>query len=319
MGKKKIEIREAKIRDIPEIVNLLKRSLGESLLPKSEQVWKFKHFDNPFGESLVLIAVVEDKLVGVRALMRWKWFFNDEDFPAFRAVDTAVLPEYQGQGIFHNLNARVVDQAQSNGDAFIFNTPNSQSLPGNLKLGWNKINKIKIRLNPSFPHYFFLGRKSPTYTVKIAATTKELRELIKTYDQIQQKKSKLYTPKSLEYLKWRYEKNPLQEYEVIADKDFYLAAYVKNHKYFTELRLTEHIFKDQIGLKKIKRVIIELSKKFRSPVISYSPHLNLFPVFASGNFGPILTLRDLNLKPFLHDHFLRLNNWEYTLGDLELF
>jgi len=53
-------------------------------------------------------------------------------------------------------------------------------------------------------------------------------------------------------------------------------------------------------------------------VISSSQKLgNLIEV--AGIFGPILTLRNLNLKNDINKDLLNLNNWNYTLGDLELF
>jgi N-acetylglutamate synthase-like GNAT family acetyltransferase len=52
-----MEIRPAHENDIPAIVELLKLSLGESLMPKSEAFWRWKHIDNPFGKSPVILGV----------------------------------------------------------------------------------------------------------------------------------------------------------------------------------------------------------------------------------------------------------------------
>lgn len=62
-------IREATDSDISSIVLLLKDSLGESLTPKSEALWNWKHQTNPFGNSPILVAEDEGKLVGVRSFM----------------------------------------------------------------------------------------------------------------------------------------------------------------------------------------------------------------------------------------------------------
>ena len=37
------------------------------------------------------------------------------------------------------------------GDHFIFNTPNSQSIPGYLKMDWKKVDKLKDSLAPINP------------------------------------------------------------------------------------------------------------------------------------------------------------------------
>ncbi len=128
-------IREATEQDIPEILRVLKASLGETSSKKTESVWRYKHVDNPFGKSLVLVAVENDKIIGVRALMRWNWQLGNQIFSAYRAVDTATHPKHQGKGIFKKLTLRAIEMAKEQRDNFIFNTPNTQSLPGYLKMG----------------------------------------------------------------------------------------------------------------------------------------------------------------------------------------
>lgn len=83
--------------------------------------------------------------------MRWKWQKNNKIFSAFRAVDTATHPDFQGKGIFKKLTLRAIEIAKDQGEDFIFNTPNSQSKPGYLKMGWKQVDKIKIELLPCSP------------------------------------------------------------------------------------------------------------------------------------------------------------------------
>lgn len=66
-------LRKATPSDVPAIVSLLKLSLGEGLIPKSETYWNWKHKENPFGASEILLADEEGQLIGVRAFMRWNW------------------------------------------------------------------------------------------------------------------------------------------------------------------------------------------------------------------------------------------------------
>jgi len=62
-------IRPAQASDIRAIVALLKASLGEALVKKTAAIWQYKHRDNPFGRSLVLVAEENDQIIGVRAFM----------------------------------------------------------------------------------------------------------------------------------------------------------------------------------------------------------------------------------------------------------
>lgn len=312
-----MQIREATELDIPEILEVLKASLGETSSKKTEAVWRYKHMENPFGKSLVLVAVENDNIIGIRALMRWQWQLGDQVFSAFRAVDTATHPDHQGKGVFKKLTLSAIEIAKEQGDDFIFNTPNTQSLPGYLKMGWEEVAKLKIRLNFANPLNWLGNKPKWLYEVNTNGSDAQLAKLISKYNDLKAGENKLFTLKSPEYLLWRYENNPLQKYEVKADVDFYLAGYIKQHKYFKELRITEHIYSDASGLQKVNKAVKEFSKKYRAHIIT-SDGLNSGIGF-SGNYGPVLSLRNVNLDSNLEQELLQLNNWSYTLGDLELF
>lgn len=312
-----MEIRESEPRDIPQIIEVLKASLGETSSKKTEEMWRYKHIENPFGKSLVLVAVENGSIIGVRALMRWEWQLGKQVFSALRAVDTATHPEHQGKGVFKKLTLNAIEIAKEQGDDFIFNTPNSQSLPGYLKMGWEEVDKLKIRIIPVNPLYWLNVKQTGHYKINKNSSDSQIAGLISKYNKLKAEENKLYTLKSAEYLSWRYENNPLQKYEVKADEDFYSAVYIKEHKYFKELRITEHIYSDDSGLQKINKAVKEISKKFGAHIIS-SSGLNSCLGF-SGNFGPELTMRNVNLDLNLNQELLQLNNWSYTLGDLELF
>ncbi len=314
-----MQIREAIPSDIPEIIRVLRASIGEAKLPKTEEIWKYKHFDNPFGASIVLLAVVSGRIIGVRAFMKWEWNLNGTQFSALRAVDTGILPEHQGKGVFKTLNSVGLELAKSRGDHFIFNTPNSKSLPANLKMGWNKIDKLKIVFIPGNFRIRNFKKENFQYRESKNLTVLDLNKLLDSYNNSQIQRGKIYTQKSLAYLHWRYEQNPLQEYQIIADRDFYLAAYLKPHKRFTELRIAEHIHYNQVGSDKIKKAVSEMNKIFRAELISYTSGLNLSSFQFSAKLGPVLVFRNLNLDAGPKKKVRHLINWSYTLGDLELF
>ncbi len=314
-----MQIREATSSDIPEIITVLRASIGEAKLPKTEEIWKYKHFDNPFGASLIILAVVSGRIIGVRAFMKWDWNLNETRFSALRAVDTGILPEHQRKGIFKILNSAGLELAKGRGDYFIFNTPNSKSLPANLKMGWNKIDKLKIVFIPGNFRKRNSKKENSQYRKSKNLTDLQLQELLDAYNNLQSQKGKIFTPKSPAYLQWRYEQNPLQEYEIIADRDFYLAAYLKPHKHFTELRITEHIYYNQVGLDKIKTAISEMNKIFGAELIAYTSGLNLSSFQFSVKLGPVMVYRNLNLDAESENKINNLINWSYTLGDLELF
>lgn len=314
-----MKIREANPTDVPEIVKVLKISLGDEL-PVTEVTWKYKHVDNPFGPSIVLLAEEEGEIIGVRAFMRWKLNSGEKDLHTYRAVDTATHPGHRGKGIFKKLTLKAVEIAKERGHHFIFNFPNDQSRPGYLKMGWQKSSKLSVAVKPAFNSFWKFSKIPGEHSVKYDASPEEVEKLCFTWNH-NLKTEGLFTPKSYNYLKWRYEKNPLQEYSVYADSSFYISASVKKRKGVKELRITECIFKENSKTKKkIRKLIRRWSSKFGIQVISFSPELmNPGLLFLKGGFGPVLTVRELNLQEKEKSTYFNLENWTYSLGDLELF
>ena len=316
-----MEIRKANARDLPEIIRVLKLSLGEADLPLSEAIWKYKHIDNPFGKSLVLIGEDHGKIVGVRAFMKWEWQKGDRVFSAFRAVDTATHPDFQGKGIFKKLTLEAVKIGKENLSNFVFNTPNVQSRPGYLKMGWEQVGKVQVALQPAYKSFWKLRDPKKEYQVVNMASSIEKISLCNSWNRQLGLKQKFFTPKSAEFLSWRYENNPLQQYEVFSTPNLYIAAYIKKRKNIKELRIAECIFNDDLSsLKEVRRLLKGWSSKFGAQVITWSPKLlNLDSLSYRGALGPILTIRELHLNEKELQLLLGDDNWNYSIGDLELF
>ena len=68
---------------------------------------------------------------------------------AARAVDTATDPDFQGRGIFTRLTLEALDALPADGVDMVFNTPNAQSLPGYLKMGWEEVGRLAAAVRPT--------------------------------------------------------------------------------------------------------------------------------------------------------------------------
>lgn len=313
-----MEIREGTEKDIPEILEVLRASLGETSSQKTEEVWRYKHVENPFGKSLVLLAVEDGNVIGVRAFMRWKWQRGEEVYSAYRAVDTATHPEHQGKGIFKKLTLKAVEIAQERGDNFVFNTPNAQSKPGYLKMGWKEVDKLKTSIRPLNPVFW----KSVNGKIAYPKTWNDNKgfEFLNVHNEKLSREQGLFTPKDPAYLKWRYADNPLQEYHVLATSNLFLAGYVKKQGKFNELRISEAIRSSKVPNRALKKEIINWAKKYGVHFISFSPVSEVqFLTAVSGKFGPVLTFRKIKVSQEEEDYLLNINSWAYSLGDLELF
>lgn len=311
-------IREATSADISSIVELLKSSLGEGLVKKSKTVWDFKHNQNPFGTSPVLLASENEEMIGVRAFMQWRWQIGDKRWIAYRAVDTATHPAHQGKGIFKKLTLKALDVVKSKSDTFIFNTPNEQSRPGYLKMGWKIVDQIPIALVPSILYLLpnlFTAKAINGHKID----DKRLEEICGIHNAKLAKKDTIFTPKSAAYLQWRFEENPMQEYFIISTNDWYVALYVKKRSLISELRVAEIICSNEDrDFKAIKKAISQSAIKNKCLIITLA-NKNVFKARIFGKFGPKLTLKPLTDDEEFINKALDIRNWSYSLGDLELF
>jgi hypothetical protein len=145
-------MRRATDADLAAVVALAGEGLGWVSGEPHERLFSWKHVENPFGPSSIWLAEDDDGLVGCRTLLKWR--FVDETgrpYAAARAVDTVTLPRAQGQGIFTRLTALALDELAGDGVDFVFNTPNDQSRPGNLKMGWTEVGRMPIGVRFASP------------------------------------------------------------------------------------------------------------------------------------------------------------------------
>ena len=307
-------IRKSTEADIPAIVALLKKSLGETSSPKTIDYWVWKHINNPFGESMVLVSDNNGQLIGVRAMMRWCMQEGVDAQYCLRAVDTVTHPDYQGRGIFSILTQKIVARAHDEGIDFIFNTPNSKSLPGYLKLGWISLGKMTIGI--SLISSMFRSVSSSQLALHDFSC---LDDLCKRWNALQETANHLFTPKSPAYLKWRYIDNPVIKYFVYSSPTIFLAMYTRKRKGITELRVAELICMGNMPVdrKKIKSLIRQWSIEKKANLISFAPQFKSWmPGFTMNlPFGPILTTKKINvvLPSFKHVKMA------YQIGDMELF
>src|SRR5699024_2674537 len=128
---------------------LARETLGWGDDDRHRQLFRWKHDENEFGPSPRWVAVAGDRVVGFRTMMRWRFRHpSHRPLTAVRAVDTATAPDFQGRGIFRSLTMTAIEQLQEQHVDFVFNTPNDQSLPGYLKMGWTELGRPPVAVAP---------------------------------------------------------------------------------------------------------------------------------------------------------------------------
>ena len=143
-----VEVRRATDDDRTGVLDLMRLSLGWQPGDGSDALFRWKHDDGAFGPSPAWVATDRDQVVGFRTFMRWEFDDHGECVRAVRAVDTATHPRHQGRGIFRTLTLAALEQLRAEGVQLVFNTPNDQSRPGYLKMGWEPVGVLPVLMRP---------------------------------------------------------------------------------------------------------------------------------------------------------------------------
>lgn len=148
-----LTVRRAEAADRPAVIELCRASLGWRAGDPNEAFFAWKHDQNPFGPSPAWVAEAPGgRLVGLRVFLRWRFRRPDgTTFRAVRAVDTATHPEFQGRGIFTRLTLGALPELAGDGVECVFNTPNDQSRPGYLKMGWRVVGRVPVAVRVRSP------------------------------------------------------------------------------------------------------------------------------------------------------------------------
>ncbi len=245
-----IHVRMYRDEDLPAVLELLRASLGESpLLKRTPELFRWKHIENPFGRSVMLVAEADETIVGLRAFMRWQLDYDGDTIRCGRAVDTATHPNYMRMGIFRRLTMEALDAARDIGLQLIFNTPNEHSRPGYLKMGWSDVGPIRVVVRPH-PIRLLRGRHQ-TFPVladlvpgaqPIEYGSQRGNRITQAHPADESIPSGLRTPRGNRYLSWRFAGHPTARYgEVISSSgSVILRANLRN-------RRSELVISDTLG------------------------------------------------------------------------
>ena len=333
-----------------EILDLMKTCLGErGGIKKDAAFWNWKHINNSFGRSHAVCAHDEEskKIAGLRVLMRWSFEGPKGDtFQAVRAVDTVTHPDHQRKGIFSRLTMKAVDDLTAEGTHLIFNTPNSKSLPGYLKMGWTVIGKVPLYIRIMNPVKFLrrvIRRKDAFEGIpqwneffnEDIVTWHDIEdkygtEMSAIVDQWEKKRhcSGYRTPRDMDYLRWRYGEHPSVKYGVsVFEQNGKPEGFVvlrPNYRYgLKEIVLDDMFLKSDLmssGKSVIENVISSIYADYI--ISSFARGTVELEVVKRSRFlkvpvkGIILTGRQLNPVAFSP---LSYDSWDLTLGDLEVF
>jgi GNAT superfamily N-acetyltransferase len=313
-----LDIRPAIPGDREAIIDLCKVSLAWTDDERYARLFEWKHDLNHFGPSYMWVATDSGRVVGLRAFMRWQFVRGDDVITAVRAVDTATHPDYQGRGLFTAMTLHALEEVRADGIGFVFNTPNSQSLPGYLKMGWKVVGQLPISLhlrNPLAARRVLRSRVPASHwpvSTSVGVPVPDASADWCTQDvNVGRNVRLLRTRTSPEFINWRYGAEFLG-YRAVPTAHGHIIARARQRGDGLELAVVES------SDESLDAVDHAASATERAICATHTLRLGrsdlrrgFVPV---PRMGPIFTWRAANLvgQP-------PLANWRLSLGDVELF
>jgi hypothetical protein len=225
-------VRPMSAQDETAVLALLSDTLaGGPTGERSPEFFRWKHQCSPFGQSPALVAEHKGRVVGLRTFMRWEFGVGAGCVRAVRAVDTATDSAHQGRGIFKLLTLAALEQMAGTAD-LVFNTPNANSLPGYLKMGWQRVADVPIQVRPIRPLHFLRGIRSAREVTAASDADRAscrlqpvaevldglegLDGLLAEVEAADAASGRLHTRRTSRYLRWRYADAPGLDYRALA-------------------------------------------------------------------------------------------------------
>ena len=161
--------------------------------------WKRKHIDNPLsGKCTVMCAFDGDKVVGVNGFLPMDYEYKGQVIHTVQSCDTAVNPNYRGQGIFTKMIANAQDHFKNEGFDAVVGFPNQNSYHGfTKKLGWIEMHRTMKYFYPNTVKSVaknMLGKNVPAFLNPMASVWRNLfcgRYLVKSSGYSVEKKTKI--------------------------------------------------------------------------------------------------------------------------------
>ncbi|CAN5619486.1 hypothetical protein BH20ACT2_BH20ACT2_08680 [soil metagenome] len=331
-------IRPFEEQDEQEVLELLQGSLGGGPFGRrTVRFFRWKHRDNPFGTSPAYVAEAGGTIVGFRTFLRWRWRTAAGVHEAVRAVDTATHPGHRGAGIFTRLTVEAVESLRQADLDLIFNTPNTQSRPGYLKMGWTQVGTVPVAIRAVRPVRFAAGlarlgappsdEPVPCELETAAGVLADTGAVTELLARTVAPDDRLSTDRTAAYLRWRYADAPDLDYRVaVATQGRRLTGLAlgrpRRRGLLGEFTLDELLVEtgDVSTARALLRAVAGSGCDHVAAITGHDPDLRA--AWRAAGFltfpgkGMILTARPLRAMPA---DPRSLSSWRLSLGDLELF
>jgi RimJ/RimL family protein N-acetyltransferase len=316
------------VSDFFRVLALGRRTLGWLDDEAELEFFRWKHLQNPFGASPMWVAETGGRVVGFRTFMRWELLTPSGAVRrVVRAVDTATDPDYHGRGIFTTLTRAALDALHVDGVDFVFNTPNEQSRPGYLKMGWQQVGRLPISVRATrvgsvatlIRARMPASRSAVGVNVGVSAASAfaDAKVLARVLADAPPAR-RISTNRRPDYYAWRYGFAPLH-YRAVTTATGLAGGFAVFHLRRRGTALEAAVCDVVVpgGEPRVEREL--LGRIARETGADYVVRLGGAAVGRDGfvripRAGPILTVREVSTSPPVHRR-----DWELGMGEIELF
>jgi predicted N-acetyltransferase YhbS len=257
-------IRAAEPGDREDVLGLLNGVFSaqqRSTFSRDEKFWNWKYQENPFGRSLVTVAEMDHRIVGVDNLWPWELSFEASVIRAAQPCDSAVHTAYRGKGIFSSMRLLGLERAKARGIDLLFNYPNGNSLSVNLSLGWHYLGKIAWWVKIMKPLDVMAGRLSkagaePVVVDREYAIDPALIDRVESQSVYDESLIRIHRKPG--FHAWRYEKHTSRSYGMVqfsSGSESTIAVFTINQKGNSR----EMVIVDLVGAVKNTEPVIKMT------------------------------------------------------------
>ncbi len=216
-----INVRIARSYDIGDMIDICRIAEGATGNHQFEEMFWTKHRNNPFGESMMLVATHDGRTVGVATWQRWDFERGDSLVRAARLENWAIGSDVQSTSLRQNIHAALEGEGRTllaaEGIDFMFHSSETGRRAEGLSAQWRDLGRVPVALRimrpDSVPRLWALRARSSVHHVPItvgSAIAESLDNVAALLERDRVVRSNIIDSRSLRthatigFLQWRY-------------------------------------------------------------------------------------------------------------------
>jgi len=350
--KAKLELRRLQRGDEERLVDIYREVFGVEL---GVPYWRWKYFDNPFGDPVMYVALDGDRIVGEIGGILCNVRAGGKEALAVQVVDIVILPEYQKGGPFFKLEKLGRKEAAERGVGLSYAISIKKTYKISTRiLKYKGVCPIKRYMKVLDPSPYLKHKMGPLGGVIGGAgkvglkliqkgrlsggkgvEVREEKDFGPAFDELWEREAPNYeiaVVRRTPYLKWRYTDSPINDYRVIAAHAGgvlrgYMVLGTSEQAEVKRGRIVD-LFMEKDNEDVAAALINHAQDIFYAEgcnlVVTWLPENGwLAALFEKARFAPKETPHDLIVRPeageYDEEYLKDPSNWHLSMGDSDYF